>query len=287
MSVWLAQLRRLISRKTKTLAEAGAQLAVVSSLWRLPCLAILAFGAGISASCGLNPGDVTIGSTDDPALEQALKDAYAAQSLKEKAPVGSFAALILRAKGDADQASPRCCAALATTTARSSSISMATRSTTPPSLKPSPARRGQIGRGQGYRADRAALPSGPHHHRRRTAGRSATNWAWPRPTAVASKYWPPVCVLTAVKEDGYALATVDPPDATEDPQHYTIDVTFKAAEGRRAVIGSIDFTGLSALNEDFVRRRLLVRPGQLYPAEQDRRGAPRTSPLSASSPASR
>jgi translocation and assembly module TamA len=71
-------------------------------------------------------------------------------------------------------------------------------------------------------------------------------------------------LLAAMREDGYALATVDPPDATQDTPHHTIDVTFKAAEGRRAVIGSIGFTGLTAVNEDFVRHRLLVHPGQLY-----------------------
>lgn len=73
-----------------------------------------------------------------------------------------------------------------------------------------------------------------------------------------------VRLLTAMQEDGYALAKVSPPDATQDPQRHTIDVTFKASEGRRAVIGPIKVTGLKAVNEDFVRRRLLVHSGQLY-----------------------
>ena len=60
-------------------------------------------------------------------------------------------------------------------------------------------------------------------------------------------------LLAAMQEDGYALATVEPPDATADPQNHAIDVTFKAAEGRRAVIGQIDFAGLSSVNESFVR----------------------------------
>src|SRR6185312_1987115 len=71
-------------------------------------------------------------------------------------------------------------------------------------------------------------------------------------------------LLSAMQEEGYALANVAPPDATQDPRRHVIDVTFKAAKGRRALIGPIAVTGLSDVNEIFVRRRLLVHSGQLY-----------------------
>jgi translocation and assembly module TamA len=71
-------------------------------------------------------------------------------------------------------------------------------------------------------------------------------------------------LLRALQEDGYALAKVDPPIATEDVQRRLINVTFKAKAGRRATIGQIHFTGLKAVNERFVRRRLDLHSGQLY-----------------------
>ena len=71
-------------------------------------------------------------------------------------------------------------------------------------------------------------------------------------------------LLTAMREDGYALASVEAPDATLDPQSHKVDVTFKAEAGRLANIGPIGLTGLDAVNESFVRQRLLVNPGQLY-----------------------
>lgn len=71
-------------------------------------------------------------------------------------------------------------------------------------------------------------------------------------------------LLGALQEDGYALAKVEPPIATEDAQHHLIDVTFKAEAGRRATIGPIVFTGLKAVNERFVRGHIALRSGQLY-----------------------
>lgn len=71
-------------------------------------------------------------------------------------------------------------------------------------------------------------------------------------------------LLTALEEDGYALAKVDPPAVIEYPAAHVLDVTFNATAGRRADIGAIRLTGLAAMNESFVRRRLLIHSGQLY-----------------------
>ncbi|MGE5271375.1 MAG: autotransporter assembly complex protein TamA, partial [Thiohalocapsa sp.] len=71
-------------------------------------------------------------------------------------------------------------------------------------------------------------------------------------------------LLAAIEEDGYPLAKVAPPEATENPRAHTIDVTFKASVGPPAVIGSITLAGLNGVNEDFVRNRLLLHSGQRY-----------------------
>ncbi len=231
----------------------------------LTLFAVLAFGDGISQAADSQPYDVTIGSTDDPALEQALKDASQLQSLKEKAPVGSFA-LILRAKGDVDRFA---------TVLRGFGyydgqvvVDIDGHPLDDPTLAQT-----LSALPEGKSAEvKVTVQTGPLYHLGHITidgelpadAATKLGLAEGQPAVASEVLAAGARLLTAMREDGYALATVDPPDATEDPQHHTIDVTFKAAEGRRAVIGSIDFTGLSAVNEDFVRRRLLVRPGQLY-----------------------
>lgn len=71
-------------------------------------------------------------------------------------------------------------------------------------------------------------------------------------------------LMSALQERGYALAKVDTPDAVEDPESRTIDVTFKVDAGRLATIGAIELQGLEDVDEDFVRRRLLLKSGQAY-----------------------
>jgi translocation and assembly module TamA len=72
-------------------------------------------------------------------------------------------------------------------------------------------------------------------------------------------------LLTALQEQGYALARVDPPVATLHPGRDTLDVLFKVATGPRVDIGPIRFTGLKRMHEAFLRRRLLlVHQGELY-----------------------
>jgi translocation and assembly module TamA len=51
-------------------------------------------------------------------------------------------------------------------------------------------------------------------------------------------------LLTAMQEDGYALATVSAPVAYEDPSAQVLDVTFKAHAGPRVTIGDIAIHGL-------------------------------------------
>ena len=71
-------------------------------------------------------------------------------------------------------------------------------------------------------------------------------------------------LLDALKRDGYPLAKVPIPVATLHPDENLLDVAFQPDPGPRAAIGPIRVTGLKALNEAFVRNRLLLHQGQPY-----------------------
>ncbi len=71
-------------------------------------------------------------------------------------------------------------------------------------------------------------------------------------------------VLAALQEDGHALAKVAPPVAILHPDAHTLSIDYAVDEGPRVDIGPITLDGLGGVNEAFVRRRLLVHPGELY-----------------------
>jgi translocation and assembly module TamA len=71
-------------------------------------------------------------------------------------------------------------------------------------------------------------------------------------------------LLASLQEDGYALAKVDTPVATEIPAEHALDVRFHVASGPRVDLGRISFSGLVRTNERYVRRRLLLHPGERY-----------------------
>jgi translocation and assembly module TamA len=69
---------------------------------------------------------------------------------------------------------------------------------------------------------------------------------------------------SALREDGYALARVDPPVATEIPSEHALDVSFHVTTGPRVNLGPITIKGLVRVHQSYVRRRLLLRQGQRY-----------------------
>ena len=73
---------------------------------------------------------------------------------------------------------------------------------------------------------------------------------------------------TALQDEGYAFATVDPPVAQEIPAERVLDVSFHATTGPKVQIGTIHFRGLKRMQENFVRRRLLLHQGEIYGAEK-------------------
>ncbi|HEY0281234.1 MAG TPA: POTRA domain-containing protein, partial [Rhizomicrobium sp.] len=71
-------------------------------------------------------------------------------------------------------------------------------------------------------------------------------------------------LVSALQEDGYALAKVDSPVATANDAAHLIDVVYKVAAGPQIDIGAIDFKGLKDVNESFARRALTVKSGERY-----------------------
>ncbi|MGA2396832.1 MAG: BamA/TamA family outer membrane protein [Steroidobacteraceae bacterium] len=73
-------------------------------------------------------------------------------------------------------------------------------------------------------------------------------------------------LLSALEEQGYAFAKVDPPVAYQDKTQPLLDVTFHVEVGPRVNIGEIHFMGLKRVHESLLRRRLLLHTGELFRA---------------------
>ncbi|MGH8207203.1 MAG: autotransporter assembly complex protein TamA [Steroidobacteraceae bacterium] len=78
-------------------------------------------------------------------------------------------------------------------------------------------------------------------------------------------------LLDALEGQGDAYARVSEPIAYEDAQQPVLDVTFTVDAGSSYLLGPIRFEGLKHVSEPFLRRQLLVHPGELYnPAKIER-----------------
>jgi translocation and assembly module TamA len=71
-------------------------------------------------------------------------------------------------------------------------------------------------------------------------------------------------LLDALQEEGHAFASVDEPIAYEDLTEPVLDVSFRVDPGARYQIGAIRIAGLKRVREAFLRRRLLLHPGEPY-----------------------
>ena len=71
-------------------------------------------------------------------------------------------------------------------------------------------------------------------------------------------------MLSALREEGFALATMDMPDVLVDHDTRTMDVTYRAQPGPRLAIGEVRVIGLERLREGFVLRRLGLVAGEPY-----------------------
>jgi translocation and assembly module TamA len=71
-------------------------------------------------------------------------------------------------------------------------------------------------------------------------------------------------LLTALQEQGFALAKVDPPIAYEAADAPVLDLRFQVTSGRKYTIGEIHIAGLKRVHESLLRRRLLLHTGDQY-----------------------
>jgi translocation and assembly module TamA len=71
-------------------------------------------------------------------------------------------------------------------------------------------------------------------------------------------------LLSALQEQGYAFAQVDPPVAYEAADAPALDLSFHVSAGIKVRIGDIHIVGLKRVHETLVRRRLLLHRGELY-----------------------
>ncbi len=71
-------------------------------------------------------------------------------------------------------------------------------------------------------------------------------------------------LLSALQEQGYAFAQVDAPVAYEAADAPVLDLSFHVEAGGKVNIGRIHVEGLQRVHESLVRRRLLLRTGDLY-----------------------
>jgi translocation and assembly module TamA len=69
---------------------------------------------------------------------------------------------------------------------------------------------------------------------------------------------------TALQEEGYAFAKVDPPVAYQAADAPVLDLTFHVVSGRKVNIGEINIAGLQRIHASLVRNRLLLHTGEQY-----------------------
>jgi translocation and assembly module TamA len=74
-------------------------------------------------------------------------------------------------------------------------------------------------------------------------------------------------LLTSLQDQGYAFAKVDPPIAYEDPEQLVLNLSFHVVPGELMKVGEIQIRGLHHMREAEVRRRLRLRTGDQYSAQ--------------------
>ncbi len=237
---------------------------------RIPLLLRFVLSALLLAACPARAADpqpykVTIAATGDKSLDDALSSGSQLASLAEKAPVGPFA-LITRAKSDVERLQK----VLESFGYYQSRIAISVDGVPvdDPSLVD---RLNGVPAGSSVEA-KIAIEKGPLFHLGRITidgevpadAREKLALATGQPAVASDVLAGGAKLLTALQEDGYALAEVDPPIAILNPAARKLDVTFKARPGRVARIGAIDLAGLESVNETFVRRRLLLHSGDLF-----------------------
>jgi len=211
------------------------------------------------------PYTLSIASTANADLDAALKASSQLGTFRDSAPVGPFG-LVIRARNDV----PRLEAALQSFGYYNGTVRIRIdgRDIADPTLLP---QLSALPNGKSA-AVAVAVTTGPQFHLHQVTingtvseeARRKLGLAPGRPAIAADVLAGRTRLLTELQEEGYALAKVDQPIAHLDPQTDGLDITFDVDEGPKVELGTITLKDLHDVNESFVRRRLLVHPGELF-----------------------
>jgi translocation and assembly module TamA len=211
------------------------------------------------------PYTVSLKPTGDKAVDQAVKDSSQLIALRDKAPAGPFA-LVTRSREDLN----RFQAALNSYGYYKASITATIAghpiddTNLPDVLDHEPA--------DPPVEVAVTIDPGPQFHIGRIAiegdvppeARDKLGLAPGAPAVAATVLTARETLLTAIREGGHPLAAVDLLPVTLRPQDSLMDITLKVTAGPYANIGQIEIKGLKTVNEDYIRRRLLLQPGQRF-----------------------
>jgi len=211
------------------------------------------------------PYSVTIAPTGDDAIDQAAKDASTLLSLQDKASV-SPSALLARARADAKR--------FATVLDSFGHYDGVVQVTIADHPLDDPELEALLEAADGHTPVPVAvsLTPGPLYHLRRIEltgnvtpeARAAFTLKPGAPAQAADVLAARDKLLASLLASGHALAKVSAPDATLYPQQRALDVAIDVQPGPQVAIGKITIDGLRRTNEDFVRQRLLLHPGEQF-----------------------
>jgi translocation and assembly module TamA len=211
------------------------------------------------------PYVVTLDKTGNDALDQALHDTSNLVSLRESAPVGSFA-LVERARQDA----ARFVAALHSFGYYKGSVDITIAghglqdSNLPDLLSrapPSPPVKVAVAPKLGplfHIRKVEVVGAVPAHLRDRLGLKPGA------PARAQDVLSAQTRLLEGLRSAGYALAKVPAPVVIEYPAANSLDVTYTVTAGPRVDFGKISIKGLHSVNQAFVEKRLPIHPGEQF-----------------------
>lgn len=233
----------------------------------LPLLAALALllSAGAVRAADPLPYDVVLTPSGDAALDAAAHDSATLIGLHDSAPVGPFA-LIGRARTDRDRLRTvldsfgyyKGTVTLHIAGRDLDDPGLADALDTAPADPPT-----QVA---------ITLERGPQFHLRHivlppdtpAAGRAALGLQPGAPARAADVLAARARLQAALLADGRALARVDEPQASLVPGEDALDVTFPLTAGPQVNLGAIRFAGMKQIHESYLRRRLMLQPGERF-----------------------